>query len=100
MIQRLMEVRYFRAGENPGEKEVGFLLMELRTPELLIDLVRSHSDSAAKLSDARPLLDLAGEAKRSALERALIDEMLEEKERDRQYWNPLRARLEELRRSR
>ena len=100
MIQRLMEVRYFRAGENPGEKEVDFLLMELRTPELLIDLVRSHSDSAAKLSDARPLLELARQAELSSLERALIDEMLEEKECDRQYWNPLRAKLEELRRSR
>lgn len=67
---------------------------------LRVDLVRSHSDSAAKLSDARPLLELARQAELSALERALIDEMLEEKERDRQYWNPLRAQLEELRRSR
>lgn len=100
MIQRLMEVRYFRAGENPSESEVSFLLRELRTPELLIDLVRHHSDSAAELVDARPLLDLARQAKRSALERALIDEMLGEKELDRQYWKPLRVKLEELRRSR
>ena len=100
MIQRLMEVRYFQASENPGEEEVSFLLRELRTPELLIDLVRNHSDPAAKLADVRPLLNLARQAKLPALERSLIEEILEEKERDRQYWAPLRAKLEDLRRSR
>lgn len=100
MIQRLLEVRYFQAGENASEAELRFLLGELRTPELLIDLANLHSELVGKLVDARPLLKLVEGGDLSALERALIDEMLEEKERDRHYWVPLRAKLEELRRRR
>jgi len=100
MIQRLMEVRYFQAGADANEEMIRFLLRELRTPELLIDIVRRHPNQAVSLRNVRPLLDLAGRGDISTVERALIEEMLEERELDRRYWEPLKAKLEELRRGR
>ena len=100
MIQRLMEVCYFQAGSEPDEKVIRLLLRELRTPELLIDMVRRHPGHVATLRAARPLLDLAEAGDLAVVERALIEEMLEERERDRRYWEPLKAKLAELRRSR
>ncbi len=100
MIQRLMEVCYFQAGSEPDAKTTRLLLRELRTPELLIDIVRRYPDHVASMRAARPLLDLAEAGDLAVVERALIEEMLEERERDRRYWKPLKAKLEELRRGR
>ena len=98
MIQRLMEVRYLSGGETPGEDEVDFWLKELRTPELLIDVAERFPDQTKHQRSHRPLLRHAAEKNRAALERALFDEMLAEKERDRLHWEPLKVRLEGLRR--
>lgn len=100
MIQRLMEVRYLAAGANPSPDEVAFWLRELRTPELLIEVARRYPGEVEELIDKRPLLKHAVAGDAEVLERALIDEMLAEKERDRKYWAPLKERLEELRRGR
>ena len=45
----------------------------------------------------RPLLAHAALGKMEELERALMAEESVERERDRQYWLPLRAELEKLR---
>jgi hypothetical protein len=98
MIQRLMEVRYLSGGENPPPEEVSFWFEELRTPELLIDSAKRFPQALAEHLSGRPLLALAKAGNTSALDRALVDEMLAEKEIDRQYWLPLKARLGDLRR--
>ncbi len=99
MIQRLMEVQYLANGENPSVDELEFWLNELRTPELLIDIATRFPLETKARASFRPCLKHAVEKYRDQLERGLIDEMLEEKERDRRHWEPLKARLEELRRS-
>ena len=100
MIQRLMEVRYLSGGDDPPAQEVAFWLRELRTPELLIDVARRFRRKAEIGMGERPLLRLAIDADRDALARALAEEMFAEKERDRLHWEPLKARLGELRRVR
>ena len=100
MIQRLMEVRYLNGGPSPSDDERSFWFMELRTPELLIDMAGRFPEDLDSHLALRPLLRFARDKDPSGLERALLDEMLAEKDRDRVYWKPLRARLGELRRNR
>jgi hypothetical protein len=101
MIQRLMEVRYLSASRDtdPSDDEIRFWLRELRTPELLIDAAARFPDLAEEASRTRPLLGHAITPDQALLIRSLTDEMLEEKERDRLFWDPLKARLSELRRA-
>ncbi len=99
MIQRLMEVRYLSAADNPASDEISFWLQELRTPELLIDAAQRFKREAANEARNRPLLDFAIHGNSEALIRGLVEEMIEEKERDRRHWEPLKARLGELRRA-
>jgi hypothetical protein len=80
---------------------VRFWLLELRTPEILIEVAGNHARVCRRLAAKRPLLvhaDRGGDV--SALERALFAEESAERLLDRQYWSPLRAELETLRRAR
>jgi hypothetical protein len=49
------------------------------------------------MAGARPLLQLARPESLPDLEAALINEELAERQRDRLYWQPLKAELERLR---
>ncbi len=98
MIQRLLEVDYLSCRGEATSESVNFWLMEMRTPELLCELVRLFPEAAESLMPLRPLLVAANEGNLVELEIALMNEMLEEKARDREYWAPLKARLGELRR--
>ncbi len=99
MIQRLMEVRYLAGGEEPPADEIEFWLDELRTPELLVDVAQRYPEETGRRLNHRKLLEFATNKDRARLERALLEEMLTEKERDRRHWEPLKARLGELRRA-
>lgn len=98
MIQRLMETSYLSAESEPPDGKIRFWMRELRTPELLFDVVARFQDVARELSPDRPLLRHAIKEDRDDLSRALEEEMRAEKERDRIYWKPLKRRLSELRR--
>lgn len=99
MIQRLMEVRYLSAEANPAEDEIRFWFRELRTPEILIDASSRFPDHAAALAQHRPLLRAAIDKDHATLIRQLNAEMMEEKERDRLHWEPLKVRLGQLRKA-
>lgn len=99
MIQRLLEVDYLSSREQPTPDRIGFWLKELRTPELLIEAAQRFSSELELKQGERPLLEIAKNGSFEELERALMDEMLKEKARDREYWAPLKVRLGELRRS-
>jgi hypothetical protein len=77
-----------------------FWFVELRTPQLLIDLASAHGDAWRRLMSQRPLLKLARAAKESDLITALFEEERQEREADREYWLPLKKELEQLRRAR
>ena len=100
MIRRLVEVHYFENRDRPTRQQVSFWFLELRTPELLIELAAAHRDLPRHLLVRRPLLRLAQSGRKTALRNALLQEEALEREADRRYWAPLRAELEKLRHKR
>jgi hypothetical protein len=97
MIRRLVEAHYFQNISKPTSPQIRFLLQELRTPELLIELARDHKELCTKLSANRPLLAEILRGNSTTAESALLAEETTERNLDRQYWVPLRNELEKLR---
>jgi hypothetical protein len=101
VIRRLVEAHYFEHRANPAPAHIRFWLQELRTPEILVALAADHTRLCQGLASKRPLLTIAVSGRDlPALELALLTEEAAERASDRQYWLPLRAELERLRRRR
>jgi hypothetical protein len=100
MIQRLVEAHFFQNRRRPSSAHISFWLRELRTPELLAEIARSHPDTCRRLFARRPLLAAASAGSLAELEQRLRDEEAAERERDKLYWLPLRRELEKLRHAR
>ena len=97
MIRRLVEAHYFANRDAPNSDQVRFWLREMRTPSLLIDIVRDWPAAAREMLPVRALLVYAIKGKDDALEAALKNEEEAERLRDRDYWLPLKHELERLR---
>lgn len=97
MIRRLVEAHYFQNRDRATAAQVRFWLLELRTPELLVEVARANTALCRRLAVRRPLLAGAAAGNAVALERALDAEETAEREQDRRYWLPLRKELEKLR---
>jgi hypothetical protein len=97
MIQRLIEADYIKNRDNPDEARLRFWLREMRTAELLLEICAAHPTLARELVPKRPLLALVFDGKRDELSDALDEEEKLEREKDRTYWQPLKAELEKLR---
>ena len=97
MLQRLVEVHYLRHRAAPTLEQQQFWLRELRTPELLMEASQAWPQVAQALAAQRPLLALAQPDRLRDLGEMLIAEERSERERDRLYWQPLKAELEQLR---
>jgi hypothetical protein len=100
MIRRLIEADYDRYFGEPDGDRVRLWLRELRTPELLIECARRFPDQAQGRGAERMAIGPALEGDEGEVERLMAEEQALEMERDRAYWAPLRAELEQLRRSR
>jgi hypothetical protein len=100
MIRRLLEASYARGAGSTTPERLSFWLAELRTPELLIDCAAAHPDQATRMGEARPATAAAVGGDVGAVQEALDEEEERERTMDREYWAPLRAELEELRRRR
>ena len=100
MVRRLLEAHYFQDRDHPTAAQVRFWMLELRSPELLIEVAQRHRIVCERVSRRRPLLQHAAQGDQTALETALHEEETREREVDRRYWQPLRAELEQLRRLR
>ena len=100
MIRRLLEADYDRYFGEPDGKRIRFWLRELRTPELLVECARRFPDEARDAAAERTAIGPALEGDEREVERLLAEEQALEMERDRAYWAPLRAELEQLRRER
>jgi len=97
MIRRLMETHYLQNRNDPNPDRLTFWLLEIRTPLLLIELVRQYPAEAMALVTQRTLLSTAMQQDETLLLPLLMKEETEERERDRLYWEPLRLELEFLR---
>jgi hypothetical protein len=102
MIRRLVDVNYLSHRDEPTEERILFWLRELRTPELLVEVARTHADLIEEVARERPLLKLATADPLASglLGKALRDEEEAERLRDAEYWKPLREQIERLRRIR
>lgn len=97
MIRRLVEADYLNHRKDPTPQQIEFWFLELRTPELLIDIASADLNVCGRLATKRPLLRHAAADNKSLLSAALVEEENAEREADREYWAPLKAELEELR---
>ena len=100
MIQRLMEVHYFKYQMKPNRQQVDFWLRECRTASILLDLAKRFPKQTKQALPKRPLLSLAVSMDAEALTAAVDQEEKAEREADRIYWAPLRQELERLRHQR
>jgi len=97
MIRRLVEAHYFEHHTKPRPAQIRFWFQELRTPELLVELARGYPAVCRRLAGKRPLLTHARAGDAKLLEQALLAEETAERQRDKEYWLPLKAELEKLR---
>jgi hypothetical protein len=97
MIRRLIETDIIQNIQNAEKQKIVFWLKECRTPGLLVQLSKDNYELCKQTSNIRPLLKAALENNINDLESLLLKEQMEEKERDRKYWRPLREELEKWR---
>jgi hypothetical protein len=97
MIRRLVEAHYFENQRKPSPAQIRFWFQELRTPELLVELASRYRKTCGQRVRQRPLLAHAQSGKTTELEQALLAEETAERQRDKEYWLPLRRELEKLR---
>jgi len=97
MIRRLVEAHYFEHNEKPEAARLEFWLLELRTPQLLLEVALAHKGLARRLAARRSLLRHAVSGNLTKLESALADEERRLRAKDKAYWTPLLNELERLR---
>ncbi len=97
MIRRLIEAHYFQNRARPNPAQIRFWLQELRTPELLVELAHRYPAICRPSAKQRALLVHAQAGKTVDLEQALLAEETAERQRDKEYWLPLRRELEKMR---
>lgn len=100
MIRRLRERIYFDLPSNPRGDQIEFLLLELRTPELLEEQVGKFPEHADRAASTRAVIQRAQTGQLAEIAAALVREEEAERDRDRIYWKPLKQELEQLRRTR
>jgi hypothetical protein len=98
MITRLIDADYKANCQHPTPRQIEYWFAESRNPEKLIALAKRFPAEAAQAS-LRPAVAAAIRDNRQETITALRAEEDAEREADRLYWLPLRARLEELRRA-
>jgi hypothetical protein len=99
MLRRLLEAHYLRHRTSANPEQQRFWLLELRTPEMLVEAAQRWPKLAEEITERRPLLRWAQLRRMDALQDALSAEERLERKEDRAYWQPLRAELERLRHS-
>lgn len=99
-IRRLIERSFEANRQVPTSEQIEFWFREARSPYILLDLARTYPFECEQLMQERPLLKFAIAGNESALVRELFHEQQVEMEADREYWKPLRAELEAMRRER
>jgi hypothetical protein len=100
MIRRLVEQSYFGHSGEPAPAVVEFWLRELRSPELLAEAAQVHPERAHAIATERPAVAAALRGATEEVRELVESEEREERRRDREYWEPLKRELEQLRMSR
>jgi hypothetical protein len=94
----MIEAHFREFQHDSTPRRIAFWLAEARSPERLVNLAERFPSETDVASKTRPLLRHALAGNLDELRPALDAEVREEQARDREYWNPLRAELEAMRR--
>jgi hypothetical protein len=100
MIARLVAADYLNSGPRPARGRIEFWLMQARTPELLLHLVRRFRGTARRLASRRAAIAAALRGDIPQIDERLYREQQQEREADRAYWTPLRLELRRWRAAR
>ncbi len=99
VITALVENHYVADEFEPTPGRIEFWLLEVRTPERLLEITARFSAETSNLIASRPLLTHAVTGDLDALRTALDAEVRVEQAKDRAYWEPLKRQLEAFRRA-
>jgi hypothetical protein len=99
VIELLGAIHYRENFQDPRPDWVEFWLLDLRTPETLLELTTRFPAETATLLPRRPLLTHAISGDLDTLRTELDAEVRREQAKDRAYWEPLKRELEAFRRA-
>lgn len=97
MLKRLVDNDIILNRQNPKHEQIKRWFLECRDVNILIDLARKYPIIVKECIVNRPLLIEAINADIERLKFQLNQEELNERQKDIEYWTPLRKELEELR---
>lgn len=97
MLKRLVENDIILNKDNPSNNLVRWWLLETRTSDYLIELARKYPKIVKESIINRPLLSYAVNLDKQKLNSELYKEELIERQKDIEYWAPLKKELEMLR---
>jgi len=97
MLRRLVQNDIYLNRESPQRGQARWWLSQCRNAETLISLSDQFRKQALAVAKRRPLVEFAIAGNTEALAAALAREEEGERQRDREYWQPLREELERMR---
>ena len=99
VVTLLVDIHYREHAHEPTPERIRFWLGQSRTPETVVEIARRFPNEAGELIADRPLLvsALAGDV--AALRDGIAEEERRDRQRDREYWAPLKAEMEVFRRA-
>ena len=97
MLRQLVENDIIVNEDNPSKEKISWWLLESRNADSLIKLAGKYSAIVEECIEKRELLKLALTSDAQKLNLALYEEELIERQKDVEYWKPLRKELETLR---
>ena len=97
MLKRLVENDIVLNKAHPSDDQVRWWLLESRNPDSLIMLAGKYLKIAKECLGNRPLLSSAINSNTQKLNLKLHEEEIRERQKDIEYWAPLRKELEALR---
>ena len=97
MLKRLVENDILLNNNNPSAERIKWWLLESRNPESLVKLGKKYPEIIKANVVFRPLLSYAISQNLQKLDSELRQEELAERQKDVEYWAPLKKELETLR---
>jgi len=97
MLKRLVDNDIVLNKTDPKSEQIKWWLRECRNAELLIELAGKYHKETETVSINRPLLFFAIRPDKQKLSFELQKEETNERQKDIEYWNPLKKELEVLR---
>ncbi len=97
MLKRLVEDDIVLNKVHPSDDQVRWWLLESRNPGSLIMLAGKYLKVVKECFGNRPLLSYAINSNTQKLKLKLNEEEIRERQKDIEYWSPLRKELETLR---